>query len=114
MTVIDLVLTLIALPGLLAALYLGVLALVARRESGPAASSSSLRFDIVVPAHDEEEGIAATVASLLDIDYPRERFRVLVVADNCADATADRAAAAGAQVLVREDAELRGKGYALE
>jgi cellulose synthase/poly-beta-1,6-N-acetylglucosamine synthase-like glycosyltransferase len=38
---------------------------------------------------------------------------VLVVADNCSDATAARAAAAGAQVLVRHDTERRGKGYAL-
>ena len=31
-----------------------------------------------------------TVASLLAIDYPRELFRVLVVADNCSDRTASR------------------------
>jgi cellulose synthase/poly-beta-1,6-N-acetylglucosamine synthase-like glycosyltransferase len=113
MTVIDLVLTLAALPVLGAALYLGMLAVVARREHGRAAGESNLRFDIVVPAHDEEAGIAATVASLLAVDYPRDRFRVLVVADNCTDATAERAAAAGAQVLVRTDADRRGKGYAL-
>jgi hypothetical protein len=35
------------------------------------------------------------------------------VADNCTDETAARAAAAGARVLVRRDAALRGKGYAL-
>jgi cellulose synthase/poly-beta-1,6-N-acetylglucosamine synthase-like glycosyltransferase len=112
-TVIDVVLTVIALPVLAASLYLGVLALVARRESDRRAVPPGLRFDIVVPAHDEEEGIASTVASLLAVDYPRDCFRVLVVADNCTDATADRAAAAGAQVLVRNDAGLRGKGYAL-
>jgi len=38
---------------------------------------------------------------------------VVVVADNCADATADRARQAGATVLVRQDATRRGKGYAL-
>jgi cellulose synthase/poly-beta-1,6-N-acetylglucosamine synthase-like glycosyltransferase len=41
-------------------------------------------------------------------------MRVIVVADNCTDATAERAAAAGATVLVRHDPERRGKGYALE
>jgi cellulose synthase/poly-beta-1,6-N-acetylglucosamine synthase-like glycosyltransferase len=35
------------------------------------------------------------------------------VADNCTDDTADRATAAGARVLVRTDAQRRGKGYAL-
>jgi cellulose synthase/poly-beta-1,6-N-acetylglucosamine synthase-like glycosyltransferase len=39
---------------------------------------------------------------------------VWVIADNCSDATADRARAAGAHVLVRDDRERRGKGYALE
>jgi cellulose synthase/poly-beta-1,6-N-acetylglucosamine synthase-like glycosyltransferase len=37
-----------------------------------------------------------------------------VVADNCADATAALARAAGADVLERRHATLRGKGYALE
>jgi cellulose synthase/poly-beta-1,6-N-acetylglucosamine synthase-like glycosyltransferase len=36
------------------------------------------------------------------------------VADNCDDHTAQRAAAAGARVIVREDRMRRGKGYALE
>ena len=66
-----------------------------------------------MPAHDEEAGIAATVQSLLALDHPRELFRVRVVADNCTDATAARAAAAGAEVLVRQDPGRRGKGFAL-
>jgi len=37
-----------------------------------------------------------------------------VVADNCSDDTAQKAAAAGAQVMVRNDTERRGKGYALD
>jgi cellulose synthase/poly-beta-1,6-N-acetylglucosamine synthase-like glycosyltransferase len=68
----------------------------------------------VVPAHDEAGGIAQTVASLRAVDYPSELFNVVVVADNCTDATADLARSAGATVLVRQDAEKRGKGYALE
>jgi hypothetical protein len=40
-------------------------------------------------------------------------FRILVIADNCSDATAANAAAAGATVIERQDANLRGKGYAL-
>jgi cellulose synthase/poly-beta-1,6-N-acetylglucosamine synthase-like glycosyltransferase len=39
--------------------------------------------------------------------------RILVVADNCADDTAERARAAGAEVVERTDRDLRGKGYAL-
>src|SRR5262249_34624347 len=52
--------------------------------------------------------------SLREVDYPLPLFRVLVVADNCSDATARRAEEAGATVLVRDAPGLRGKGYALE
>ena len=113
MTLFDFLLTLSALPVLAAGAYLGVLALLSWRLRPPAAVQPRLHFDIVVPAHNEEAEIAATVSSLLDVDYPRSLFRVLVVADNCSDATADRARDAGAQVLVRQDTEHRGKGYAL-
>jgi cellulose synthase/poly-beta-1,6-N-acetylglucosamine synthase-like glycosyltransferase len=51
---------------------------------------------------------------LLRVDYPRELFEVVVVADNCDDDTAEQARAAGATVMVRNDTEKRGKGYALD
>lgn len=69
---------------------------------------------VVVPAHDEEGGIGATIAQLLAADYPRERLRLFVIADNCTDRTAEVARAAGAQVLVRTDTANRGKGQALD
>jgi cellulose synthase/poly-beta-1,6-N-acetylglucosamine synthase-like glycosyltransferase len=47
------------------------------------------------------------------MDWPADRFRILVIADNCTDATASLAAAAGATVLERQNAVERGKGYAL-
>ena len=49
------------------------------------------RFLVVVPAHDEESGIVATVTSCKSVNYPDHLFEVLVVADNCTDATAGRA-----------------------
>ena len=109
----DLVLALCALPVLVASSYLAALAAVGRRKSPPVAPPPGLRFDVVVPAHDEENGIGDTVSSLLSIDYPRSLFRVLVVADNCRDRTAEIAGAAGAEVLVRQQTEQRGKGFAL-
>lgn len=73
-----------------------------------------LKFAIVVPAHDEEGGIARTVQSLQQVAWPAECRRIVVVADNCTDATAARAAVAGALVLERQDDARRGKGYALD
>jgi cellulose synthase/poly-beta-1,6-N-acetylglucosamine synthase-like glycosyltransferase len=71
------------------------------------------RLAVVVPAHDERDQIGQTVESLLRQTYPRELYDVVVIADNCADDTADVAAAAGADVLVRDEPEARGKGQAL-
>lgn len=110
----DLLLAAASLPALGAAAYLGALALLARRAPAPAPATPPLpRFDIVVPAHDEEPVVAATVASLLATAYPADHRRVHVVADNCTDGTAQKAAAAGARVLVRVDPTRRGKGFAL-
>jgi cellulose synthase/poly-beta-1,6-N-acetylglucosamine synthase-like glycosyltransferase len=109
----DLALSLAALPPLLASGYLGLLAVLARRRPAPPAPSRLPRIGVVVPAHDEEAGIADTVRSLRAVDYPGDRFHVLVVADNCRDRTAEVARAAGAEVLERSDARPGGKGHAL-
>lgn len=66
---------------------------------------------IVVPAHDEATVIGATLRSLMEAFG--DRMRVLVVADNCSDETADEARKAGADVIERRDPERPGKGHAL-
>ena len=103
-----------SIPSLVMATYLALLALCSRRFGGcvPRPARPPF-FDVVIPAHDEEANIAATVASVRALDYPHNRFRVLVVADNCSDSTVRAARAAGAQVLERVDASRRGKGHAL-
>jgi len=111
---LSLALAALAVPVLAAATYLAALAALARPAPAPGPAGARRRFALVVPAHDEEAGIASTVQNLLSLRYPRELFRVLVVADNCTDRTADRAREAGAEVLVRTEAARRGKGYALE
>jgi 1,2-diacylglycerol 3-beta-glucosyltransferase len=68
---------------------------------------------VLVPAHDESGVIAACVGSLVAADYPPDRRAIVVVADNCADDTAERARAAGALVWERDDAARPGKGPAL-
>lgn len=72
------------------------------------------RIAVLVPAHNEACEIATTVRSVWQVDYPREQLRMLVVADNCTDATAAIARAEGAEALERIDPDRRGKGYALE
>jgi cellulose synthase/poly-beta-1,6-N-acetylglucosamine synthase-like glycosyltransferase len=111
---VTLILTGLAIPAVLACLYLLVLTLLSNELPVPPRSSRQLRFDIIVPAHNEATSIERVVASLLRLDWPHDLFRVQVVADNCTDATASLARAAGARVLERHDDLKRGKGYALE
>lgn len=70
------------------------------------------RIAILIPAHDEALGIAATLDTLLPQVTTHDRL--VVVADNCSDNTADIARDRGAIVLERTDLERRGKGYALD
>jgi cellulose synthase/poly-beta-1,6-N-acetylglucosamine synthase-like glycosyltransferase len=67
---------------------------------------------VLVPAHNEGSGIRAT----LDVIQAQLQAgdRLLVVADNCSDDTAQVAAACGAEVIERNDSVRRGKGYALD
>jgi 1,2-diacylglycerol 3-beta-glucosyltransferase len=102
------------LPAVGASLYLLILTLLSGRPRVPSSSNRQMRFDIIVPAHNEELVIEAVVRSLKAVDWPEDRFRVVVVADNCTDATATIAGAAGAHVMKRVDQEHRGKGYALD
>jgi cellulose synthase/poly-beta-1,6-N-acetylglucosamine synthase-like glycosyltransferase len=76
-------------------------------------AASQTRFAVLVPAHDEELLITRTLHNLLALDYPRDQYRVHVIADNCTDDTAALARAAGAVVHERTDPAQRGKGYAL-
>jgi 1,2-diacylglycerol 3-beta-glucosyltransferase len=101
-------------PVLVCSSYLLLLTFLSGRIKPPAYGPPRLRFDFIVPSHNEELGIASTVESLRSVDYPADLFRVVVVADNCSDATAAKAEAAGATVIVRNSTDKKGKGYALE
>jgi glycosyltransferase involved in cell wall biosynthesis len=113
MIFVALFLTALAAPVSIACGYLLLLTLCSRKRRAPDPTHARMRFDIIVPAHDEEAGIAATISSLRAIRYPRDLYRVVVVADNCHDRTAEVARRAGANVLVRDDAGHAGKGRAL-
>jgi 1,2-diacylglycerol 3-beta-glucosyltransferase len=112
---IGLVLAIIGSIFALLALYLVVIVTAAlfHRTQAPGPDPTS-RIAVVVPAHDEEHYIGRTVQSLVAQTYPPELFDMLVVADNCTDDTAAAAAEAGAEVLVRNEPGLRGKGHALQ
>lgn len=72
---------------------------------------------LLMPAHNEALGISAVLQDLLP--QLGSGVRLLVVADNCTDATASIALGLAAgrtdvEVIERHNTQLRGKGYALD
>ena len=94
-------------------------------------TKSDTTIAVVVPAHDEEAQIGATVRALFPVlaavpgdgaaPRPGPKLRLIVIADNCTDGTATEARAAGAEapaaveveVIERADRARRGKGFAI-
>ena len=66
----------------------------------PVTGGDPPHVSLIVAAHDEEEVIAAKVADALALDYPRERLELIVASDGSADATVERAGAAGADLVL--------------
>ena len=67
---------------------------------------------VLIPAHNESSAMIATLNSIRT--QLRSQDRLLVVADNCSDDTAEVAKKNGAEVINRHDSKNRGKGYALD
>ncbi|MFN0018112.1 MAG: glycosyltransferase family 2 protein [Pirellulaceae bacterium] len=67
---------------------------------------------VLIPAHNEALVLAGTLQTLIPTLPPNTR--VLVVADNCTDGTADIARQHGAEAIERTSHDERGKGYALK
>jgi len=95
--------------------YLAFLSLAAVLGRRPAAvpATRKRRFAVIVPAHNEEPVVGDTLQSLARLDYPRELYDRVVIADNCTDRTAAVARSAGARVLERSSVGERSKGHAL-
>lgn len=91
-----------------------LVALFRRGHRTPGAHSGSpARLLFLVPAHDEQLLIVQCVDSLVRMSYPPDLRRIVVIADNCSDATARLAREQGAEVLERHDAAAPGKPRAI-
>ncbi|UTI64721.1 glycosyltransferase [Paraconexibacter antarcticus] len=74
-----------------------------RPEPGPGPGDATAALPtvcLVIAAYTEEDVIAEKVANARALDYPRERLQVVVACDGSPDATAERARAAGADVVL--------------
>src|ERR1700730_19175391 len=95
----------------IAVLTIEVVAAVCGRRIVFATSGTRTPVAILIPAHNEEGGISATLRSIAP--QLREHDRLIVVADNCTDGTRNIAEEEGAEVVSRTNLEKRGKGFAL-
>jgi glycosyltransferase involved in cell wall biosynthesis len=99
--------------------YAATLAVLARafgRVPAIAAPEPPPVLSLIVAAHDEESVIAARVENALALDYPRELLEVIVTCDGCSDATATRARAAGADLVLElpRGGKIRAQDAAVE
>lgn len=84
----------------------------------PVAEAAPVQVCLLMPAHNEAGGIVPVLQALLP--QLNQHTRLLVVADNCTDATAalvrEMADTTGGrvQLIERHNIALRGKGYALD
>jgi cellulose synthase/poly-beta-1,6-N-acetylglucosamine synthase-like glycosyltransferase len=101
--------------------YLLVLTLAAafyRKPKTTIATVNPDEFVIIIPAHNEEITLPVALDAFKNLKVTDGSFikpeQILVIADNCSDQTADIARAKGVMVYERQDAENRGKGFALK
>ncbi len=97
---------------LLLQIILAVIAQYTQRNAYPASRAARPSIAIIVPAHNEALGLPDTIRSI----QPQLTLqdRLVIVADNCNDETAEVGRSHGAIVLERFNEEERGKGFALD
>ena len=73
------------------------------------------RFMAIIPAHNEESVVGNLIESLKNQNYPKDKYDIYVIADNCTDMTKKIAEDAGAIVYERRSQmDERTKGHALQ
>jgi len=77
-------------------------------------SSPGTKFEIIVPAHNEEIFLPRLLTSLKKQSYPTDLFDILVIADNCTDRTIEVASSFNPVIYERHDNQRIGKGFAIE
>lgn len=84
------------------------------KKDKPHGAEKPLRYAVLISARNEEGVLPYLLESIRAQDYPAERVRTYVCADNCTDGTAEAARACGAAVFERSDSGHIGKGYGLK
>jgi cellulose synthase/poly-beta-1,6-N-acetylglucosamine synthase-like glycosyltransferase len=105
------VLSTIALVPALILFFQALLALWPKKHRFGQIENSQPRTVVLIPAHNEGIRLQRTIRSILK--SKTDNLRILVIADNCTDNTAEIARECGADVVERFNKEKVGKAYAL-
>ncbi len=81
-------------------LLLWLLARGRRTQVEAPASGELPQVSLIIAAYDEASVIAAKVANMRSLDYPRERVELIVASDGSSDGTGDAAHEAGADLVL--------------
>lgn len=112
-TVLTILLTLIWLPPMAWQVIHGIRGLLPLRKP-KRREGEEHSFAVLICARNEEGVIGNLIDSIEKQEYPRDKFKIFCIADNCTDNTAAVARERGCEVLERFDAARKGKGFALE
>ncbi len=111
---VSVLLAVVTLPGTIELALLCVGAFLRPTRRGSQRAERKPRLAVIVPVHNEEAGLPATLRSLARCDDPLPPSDVIVMACNCTDRTVELAGANGCTVFERIDPTRRGKGYGLD
>lgn len=101
----------LTLPGSFELLFLTTGALLFRKRTQTFDRAYTDRLAVIIPAHNEEKGICATIDSVRASDAS---IAIIVIADHCQDKTVELCVQRGVRVLERNGAKNRGKPAALQ
>ena len=95
-------------------LIISIYALIKFKDK-PLITNKNHKFLAIIPAYNEEAVIGNLIESLKQQNYPKDKYEIYVIADNCTDNTEKIARDLGAKVFVRTetDPKLKNKGAAL-
>ncbi len=87
MEVYDFLVYCLAYIGLLATSFYFINLFMYYRKYRDPGEATDKTISLIVPAYNEEQGIARTIKSLLALDYPKEKVEIIVVDDGSSDKT---------------------------
>jgi len=99
--------------GLFAVTFYIIGLLKGKKESPEFPEKNPPKVSIIIPAFNEEKGIAGTIRSVLRLDYPRNKLEVIVVDDGSTDNTYKIVSKFKSKVVRVFREENQGKGTAI-